>query len=114
MGGVRVVELTCGAIESAGHDGGQAQWAVGLLDIESEFVVEGGEQAGGVANVLKFVQQTMDVPGHAAGDVAMPNTVREDDPSDVVAAGKYGGEVSAVVCARSDGGHVRFEPRECQ
>ena len=36
---VSEVEFAGGAVEGAGYDSGQAQWPVGCLDIESEFVV---------------------------------------------------------------------------
>ena len=66
---------------------------------EREFVVERGQQAGGVADVLKFVEQVVDVAGYAAGDVAVAYAVGQDYAGDVVAAGENGGEVAAGVGA---------------
>jgi hypothetical protein len=114
MGGVGIVELTCGAIEGAGNDGSHAQRAVGVLDIQSKFVVEGSEQASGVANVLEFVQQAVDVAGHAARDVAVANAICKDHSGNVVAAGKNCREVSATIGAGRNGDDVGLETREFQ
>jgi len=43
--------------------------------VESKFVVERREEAGGVSRVLKFVQQFMDVPCDGAGNVAVADAI---------------------------------------
>ena len=86
MCGVREIEFTGAAVKGAGDNGGHAQGAIGYFGIQREFVVERGQQPGGVANVRKFVQQAMNVMGNPGGYIAVPDAIGEHHTRNVVTA----------------------------
>src|SRR5271155_2900204 len=56
----------------------------------------------------------MNVPGDAAGDVAVTHAVGENDSGDIVAAREDGGEVAAGVAAGRDSDDVSLETCQFQ
>jgi hypothetical protein len=75
------------------------QWAVGVFCVQREFVVQRGQQARCVPDILKFVEKVVNVASNAAGAVAVAYAVGQDYASDVIAAREDGGEVAATVGA---------------
>jgi hypothetical protein len=56
----------------------------------------------------------MDMARHAAGGVPVANAICQNDARDVVAAGKYGVEIAALLAPGGNGNHVAFQTSQLQ
>jgi len=72
------------------------------------------QEAGGVTNILKFVQQAMDMPRNRACAVPMANAICEHHSGDAVAARKNSGEISAAISAGGHGNNVTVQAGKLQ
>src|SRR6266446_3748399 len=88
---IRKVEFATCSVKSSRDDRGQPQRTNGLFVREGKRVVQGRQQTRRVPNVLKFVEEMMDVPGDSARGIAMADAIRQNHARDVIAAGEYRG-----------------------
>jgi hypothetical protein len=114
MSRVSEIEFAGQGVERSGNHGRQPQRAVRFFVGKGEGIVQRRQQSSGISNVLKFVQEIVDMPGNAAGSVAVANTISENNAGNIVATRKHGRKITAFVAAGRNGDDVTFQPRQLQ
>src|SRR5690349_25116583 len=114
MGGIRKIEFAGSSVERASYDRGQPKWAVRLVVGKREGVVERREQPGSVTDILKFMQEMVNMTRHPAGGVPMSDAIRQNDARNIIAARKNCREVTALIPACRLRNHIALQPRKLQ
>jgi hypothetical protein len=60
------------------------------------------------------MQEMVDMAGNAAGSVAVANAISEHNTGNIVAAGKHGRKITALVATGRNGDHVAFQSSQLQ
>src|SRR5260370_19807089 len=76
---------------------------------ERKGVIQPPQHPRRVSNVLKFMQQAVDMPRHTAGLVTVADAIREDHAGDVFATGEHRGKIAALVAAGGQGDDIAFQ-----
>src|ERR1700751_3070102 len=111
---VSKIEFTRRAVESTRNHGGQPERAVRFFIREREDIIERAQQPSRVSNILEFVQETMDMPGDAAGRISVAHAIGQYNPGDIVGARKHSRKITALVSAGRNGNHVAFQSSQFQ
>src|SRR5580693_546120 len=60
------------------------------------------------------MQQMMDMPRHTGCRIAVADAIRENYAGEIVATGKYRGEITAFIASGGHGDDIAFQPRKVQ
>src|SRR5207245_3350538 len=77
-------------------------------------IIKRCQQPRCISNILKFMEEMMDMPGNTAGGVAMADAIREYDTRNIVAAGKNCRKIAAAIPAGGYGNDVALQSRQFQ
>ncbi len=103
---IREIELpTCPVVRSRDHCR-QPQFLCIVRCSQRELVVQRFQQSRCIANVVKLMQQLMNMTRHSACHIAVPNAVRQHHPRNIIAAREQCREIPACIAAAGHRNHV--------